>query len=113
RRGRGRDLRGPDLFLRVVAAVGPGGEERVAVAGETVVVAELVAGIGAADGLVGHGRRDLDRRLPRHAAVGRHLIVDIDLLAARIVDGVVVNRAEVPVRLVDGQERIELIVQAG
>src|SRR5207253_3498234 len=41
-----------------------------------------------------------------------HLVEDVDLLAVRIVDGVVVDGAEGAVRLVDGEERIELVVQA-
>src|SRR5205807_3473201 len=105
------DLRRPDLLTGVAAPVRPGGEERVAVAREAVVVAELVAGIGACGRLVGHGRRDLDGRLPRRAAVGRHLVVDVDLLPVRIVDGVVVHRSQRPVRLIDGQELVELVVQ--
>ena len=59
------DRHGPDLFLAVAAAVGPGGEELAGVDREAVVVAVLVAGVGAGDRLVGLAGGDLGRRRSR------------------------------------------------
>src|SRR5258706_12052020 len=61
---------------------------------------------------VGYGLCLLDVLGPLYDAICRQLNVDVDLLTARVGYGVVVDRAEVAVGLVDGEELVELVVQA-
>ena len=107
------DLRRPDLLVAAVAAVGPRGEERAGEAGEAVVVAVLVAAVGADDGLVGRAPRDLERRAPGLRRRRRRTGTRRRSSCGRVADRVVVDDRERAVGLVDRQPGVELVVQAG
>src|SRR5262249_31678216 len=85
-------------------------EEVAQEAGQAIVVAILVAGVGAGDRLVGLRRGDLERGAPGDAAVSRGLVPDVGLLAVRVVDRVVVHDADPAAVRVDRQPRVELVV---
>src|SRR5262249_19561507 len=86
------------------------GEEDAAAAGQRVVVAVLVAGVGTGHGLVGLRRSHPEGRAPGHAVVVRGLIEDVGLQAVRVVDRVVIDDRDLAGRLVDGQRLGELVV---
>src|SRR5579859_431280 len=90
--------------------VGPDGVDRAIDGGDALVVAVLVAEIGAAACFVGGGGGDLDVLAEAKAAIGGTRVEDVRAQVRRIVPGVVPGQVHRAVGGIDGEPLVELVV---
>src|SRR3984893_10288375 len=90
--------------------VGPDGVDRAVHGGDALVVAVLVAEVGAAACFVGGSGGDLDVLGEAEAAIGGARVEDIRAQVRRVVAGVVPGQVHRAVGGVDGEPLVELVV---